>query len=84
MVADPSLEEAPEPEPMPAQEPELDHQLVSLSAAVQTPTSPYVDSKSDAALKPDRTPPDEFCCPITSECMRDPVIVTATGMTYER
>ena len=28
--------------------------------------------------------PDEFCCPITSECMRDPVLVTATGMTYER
>ena len=26
----------------------------------------------------------EFCCPITSECMRDPVMVTATGMTYER
>eukprot|EP01043_Picozoa_sp_COSAG02_P036717 COSAG02_NODE_2708_length_8189_cov_3.908282_6_plen_753_part_00 len=84
VVTEERPEEAPEPEPESAQEPELDHQLVPLSPAIQTPTSPYVDSESDAALKPARMPPDEFCCPITSECMRDPVIVTATGMTYER
>jgi hypothetical protein len=84
VVTEERPEEAPEPEPEPAQEPELDHQLVPLSPAIQTPTSPYVGSESDAALKSSRTPPDEFCCPITSECMRDPVIVTATGMTYER
>jgi hypothetical protein len=28
--------------------------------------------------------PDEFYCPISQECMRDPVIVVETGMTYER
>ena len=28
--------------------------------------------------------PDEFHCPISQECMRDPVIVVETGMTYER
>ena len=41
-------------------------------------------AESDEALTGVRTAPDEFCCPITTECMLDPVIVTATGMTYER
>ncbi len=65
-------------------EPEMSHQPAPLSPAVQSPMRPLVDSESDEASTPVRTPPDEFCCPITSECMRDPVIVTATGMTYER
>ena len=72
-------------EPVPEPEPEqLDHQPAPLSPAVQAPASPCVDPESDEAMTGGRTPPDEFCCPITSECMRDPVIVTATGMTYER
>ena len=75
-----------EPEQAPEQfaepEPEPEYQLVPLSPAVQAPASPCVDS--DEALACVRTPPDDFCCPITSECMRDPVMVTATGMTYER
>ena len=29
-------------------------------------------------------PPDEFCCPITQELMLDPVLVVASGQTYER
>jgi hypothetical protein len=29
-------------------------------------------------------PPDEFCCPISHELMRDPVIVCETGMSYDR
>lgn len=29
-------------------------------------------------------PPDSFCCPITLEWMRDPVLHTDDGMTYER
>ena len=29
-------------------------------------------------------PPDEFCCPITQELMVDPVLVVASGQTYER
>ena len=28
--------------------------------------------------------PDEFCCPISQEWMRDPAIVVETGMSYER
>eukprot|EP01043_Picozoa_sp_COSAG02_P067235 COSAG02_NODE_10731_length_1872_cov_1.472645_1_plen_380_part_00 len=75
-----------EPEQAPEQfaepEPEPEYQLVPLSPAVQAPASPCVDS--DEALACVRTPPDDFCCPITSECMCDPVMVTATGMTYER
>ena len=78
-------EPVPEPEPGPEPEPEPDyqpdHQPAPLSPAVQAPASPSVDPE---ALTGGRTPPDEFCCPITSECMRDPVMVTATGMTYER
>ena len=35
-------------------------------------------------LAPAAVVPDEFYCPISQECMRDPVIVMETGMTYER
>ena len=73
-----------EAEPVVQPEPQLYEQLVPLSPAVPAPESPCAESESDGALTSVRTAPDEFCCPITSECMRDPVIVVATGMTYER
>eukprot|EP01044_Picomonas_judraskeda_P009201 COSAG03_NODE_1105_length_4804_cov_14.592561_3_plen_748_part_00 len=82
---EPAPEQATEAEPVAQPEPEPDEQLVPLSPAVSAPESPCEESESDGALTSVRTAaPDEFCCPITSECMRDPVIVTATGMTYER
>jgi hypothetical protein len=62
-------------------QPELDRK--ALSPAVQKPTSLVIGAEIHEAL-PVRTAPDEFCCPITTECMQDPVIVAATGMTYER
>ena len=87
-LADPVSEQLPEQatEAEPAVQPERepDEQLVLLSPAVSAPESPCAESESDGALTSVRTAPDEFCCPITSECMRDPVIVFATGMTYER
>ena len=93
-LADPVPEQATEAEPEPAQvpetepvvepEPEPDEQQVPLSSAVSAPESPCAEAESDGALTSVRTAPDEFCCPITSECMRDPVIMVATGMTYER
>ena len=93
-LADPVSEQLPEQEPAPEQateaepvvqaEPEPDEQSVPLSPAVSAPESPCAEAESDGALTSVHTAPDEFCCPITSECMRDPVMVTATGMTYER
>jgi hypothetical protein len=38
---------------------------------------------SDVDVDDDESPPYEFCCPITQELMRDPV-VCADGFTYER
>ena len=79
---EPGLGPANVPEPEPEPEPELDPQPVVLSPAAPAPTSPAIDP--DEAASPGacvRTPPDEFCCPITSECMRDPVFVVATGLS---
>ena len=74
------------PDPAPKSKPvsNLGHQPSSCSLAGQEPTRVHANSEPDGLLKAVRTPPDELCCPITSECMRDPVIVAATGMTYER
>ena len=55
-------------------------QVLPPSPAVPTLSSPAATTASAAGRKF----PDEFFCPISHECMRDPVIVTATGMTYER
>ena len=77
-------EQVTEAEPVVQPEPEPCEQLASLSAAVPASESPCAESESGGALPSVRIAPDEFCCPITSECMCDPVIVTATGMTYER
>jgi hypothetical protein len=74
----------PEPEQVAQQVPEMDHQSVPISQATQPPTSPSAGASLGKPSSAVRAPPDEFCCPITSECMHDPVIVTATGMTYER
>ena len=75
-----ATEQVPEPEP------ELDHQSVSPARALTSQCSEIVEDDSDLGKGSSETRilPDEFCCPITSECMRDPVLVTATGMTYER
>jgi ankyrin repeat protein len=81
---EPAQEQVPETEPVVEPEPEPDEQQVPLSSAVSAPESPCAESESDGALTSVRTAPDEFCCPITSDCMRDPVMVVATGMTYER
>jgi ankyrin repeat protein len=82
--AEPGPEQVTEAEPVVQPEPEPDEQQVPLSPAVSAPESPCAEAESDGALTSVRTAPDEFCCPITSECMRDPVIMVATGMTYER
>ena len=82
--AEPEPAQVPETEPVVEPEPEPDEQQVPLSSAVSAPESPCAEAESDGALTSVRTAPDEFCCPITSECMRDPVMVVATGMTYER
>jgi hypothetical protein len=37
------------------------------------------DSDSDSG-----SPPEDLCCPISHELMIDPVMVMATGMTYDR
>ena len=83
-LPEPAPEQATETEPAVQPEPEPDEQRVPLSPAVSAPESPCAETESDGALTSVRTAPDEFCCPITSECMRDPVMVVATGMTYER
>ena len=52
--------------------------------AATNPTSPAVSALGSPVGAASRTPPEEFLCPISHEMMEDPVMVMATGMTYER
>ena len=52
--------------------------------AVTSPTSPAVSALGSPMGVASRAPPEEFLCPISHEVMDDPVVVMATGMTYER
>ena len=56
----------------------------SAAQAVTSPTSPAVSALGSPVGVASRTPPEEFLCPISHEMMEDPVMVVATGMTYER
>eukprot|EP01046_Picozoa_sp_COSAG06_P016762 COSAG06_NODE_1118_length_10635_cov_5.052946_16_plen_324_part_00 len=71
---------------------------VAAAAAPAAPAAPAASTAGGAAMStgPPQTQararararaealPDDFYCPISHECMRDPVIVMETGMTYER
>ena len=49
------------------------------STTVATPRMPWTEAPSPCVVDA----PDELCCPITLELMRDPV-QTILGQTYER
>ena len=47
---------------------------------------PKVANVPDAPndLKYDQDPPESLCCPISSELMKNPVIVVESGQTYDK
>ena len=47
---------------------------------------PKVANVPDAPndLEYDQEPPESLCCPISSELMKNPVIVVESGQTYDR
>eukprot|EP01084_Bolivina_argentea_P266077 451198_1 len=44
----------------------------------------YISQNVNKITLIDDDEPEEFCCPIIFEIMKDPVIVSVSGQTYER